>query len=193
MPRHDGQPTARERLLSPRQFITRDDAEEALEYAHDLVRLGGAVFRAAPALLNTGEWAANWGTGGSGYWFPEDWEQTAPGDGTALSRWRYGDALGFVTGHAFDVLDVDPRNGGDLDLAEVERLELMPTVYARAATPSGGEHLFIAVTGTRKTKRGGLDLQAGVDGEGHGFVFIAPTVRKSKVDGQIRPYVWRMP
>lgn len=191
MPRLDGQPTASERMHSPRQYVTRALANLGLEQARRLIRLGCPVFVARPALdRRSGEWDPSWGHGGSGYWLPEDWERTPANLGT-LDRYRWGDALGMVTGHALDVLDVDPRNGGDDDLAQLVELGLVPTAYGKAATPSGGVHLFTAPHGVRKTKRGGLDLQAGdAEGQGRGFVWIAPTVRRSKVSGQISPYVW---
>lgn len=194
MPRLDGQPAAGDRLHSPRRYLSRDEADAALAEAHRLIQLGCAVFIARPARdRRTLHWDANWGHGGSGYWLPEDWEST-PVSLSTLDRYQYGDALGLVTGHALDVLDVDPRNGGDADLAQLAELGLVPTAYAKAATPSGGVHLFTAPHRVRKTKRGGLDLQAGdAQGQGRGFVWIAPTVRRSKVDQQIRPYVWAEP
>src|SRR6185312_2457672 len=64
-------------------------------------------------------------------------------------------------------------------------------------TPSGGDHWLLAPTGLRKATGAtggflaGLDLQAGAaDGQGRGFVWIAPTVRRSKVDGELRAYEW---
>lgn len=192
MPRADGGVPASERLFHPRRFITPEEAEAGLAVARDLVRLGCPVGVAAPSLDQRGEWWQMGGIGGTGYWIPRDWEHT-PADLATLNRYRRGDALFMVTGYGLDVLDIDPRNGGDDDLAEVERLGLVPPSFARAATPSGGEHRFLAPLGVRKTKRGGLDLQAGVGGQGHGFVFIAPTVRRSKTDAQIRPYRWVEP
>lgn len=194
MPRLDGKPSAGDNIHSPRQYISRLDADAGLAQARRLIRLGCAVFVARPARdRSTLHWDASWGHGGSGYWLPEDWESTPVSLGT-LDRYQYGDALGLVTGHALDVLDVDPRNGGDDDFAKLVELGLVPTAYAVAATPSGGVHLFTAPHGVRKTKRGGLDLQAGdVEGNGRGFVWIAPTVRRSKVSGQVQAYRWVQP
>ncbi|MEJ1092193.1 bifunctional DNA primase/polymerase [Microbacterium istanbulense] len=194
MPRLDGKPSAGESIHSPRQYISREDADAGLAEARRLIRLGCAVFVARPARdRGTLHWDASWGHGGSGYWLPEDWESTPVSLGT-LDRYQYGDALGLVTGHALDVLDVDPRNGGDDDFAKLVELGLVPTAYAVAATPSGGVHLFTAPHGVRKTKRGGLDLQAGdAEGNGRGFVWIAPTVRRSKVSGQVQAYRWVQP
>ncbi|MEV7826441.1 bifunctional DNA primase/polymerase [Microbacterium enclense] len=190
MPRLDGSAPASERLFSPRHCISRHEAETAVSEARRLAGRGAAVFLARPATGRTGDWSPSGGHGGSGYWIPRSWELTRPGDTTALEQWRYGDALALVTGHEFDVIDIDPRNGGDRDLAELRSLGLVPPSYARADTPSGGTHLYVAAHGVHKTKRGGIDLQAGTNGEGHGFVWIAPTVRRSKADDQIRPYKW---
>jgi len=190
MPRLDGGTPASARTLTPRQFTDRDQAEKAVAEARRLVSQGAAVFLARPVVARTGDWSPSGGHGGSGYWIPRGWEQTRPGDFTALDQWRHGDALALVTGHLFDVLDVDPRNGGNRDLAQLRSLGLVPPVHAEADTPSGGVHLFVSALGVSKTKRGGIDLQAGSDGDGHGFVWIAPTVRRSKTDAQIRPYDW---
>lgn len=192
-PRIDGNPPASERLLSPRWYLTLEQAEADLDEARRLIRLGCPVGVARPALGRNGTWDPSWGTGGTGYWIPEGWEDTSVDLGT-LDRYRWGDALFMVTGHRLDVLDIDPRNGGDDDLAELERRGIIPPVVARAATPSGGQHLYVAPLGVRKTKRGGVDLQAGdTDGQGRGFVFLPGTVRRSKGDGQLRPYRWVQP
>lgn len=190
MPRLDGRPPASERMHLSRHYVTEVDADHALRVAADLIRLGAPVGLARPATFPGGDWNPTGGIGNSGHWVSRDWEQIEP-DPAVLRRYRRGDGLFMVTGHTFDVIDIDPRNGGDESYAELIRLGLVPKVYARAATPSGGEHLFIAATGARKTNRGGIDLQAGdAQGHGRGFVWIAPTVRRSKVDGVIRPYVW---
>jgi Bifunctional DNA primase/polymerase, N-terminal/AAA domain len=75
-------------------------------------------------------------------------------DGTSL--------IGVPTGAAYDVLDIDPRNGGDRWLAEHEH-RLPPTVWR--ITNSGGTHfLFKPHPGLRCTNGGiapGVDLKAG--------------------------------
>jgi hypothetical protein len=126
---------------------------------------------------------------------PTAWQQTAPGDLTPVTTWRPGLALCAVMGHAFDVLDVDPRHDGT-ESARSLRDQLgdsMPTIYARVATPSGGWHYWIAPLGVGKHTgfMPGLDLQGGKpDGTGRGFAFMPPTVRPSKADGVPRPYRW---
>ncbi len=70
---------------------------------------------------------------------------------------------------------------------------LVPRVYARAATPSGGSHEFIAPLGVG-TSTGflpGLDLKGGQpSGGSRGFVFLSPTVRRSKTTGMPVRYRW---
>ena len=82
----------------------------------------------------------------------------------------------------FDVVDVDPRNGG-LDswpLLLARLADEPPELFGIAATPSRGAHFWIASQGVAKTKLAkGIDLQAA-----GGFVFIAPTVRPSRAVGR---------
>jgi hypothetical protein len=109
------------------------------------------------------------------------WQETTCGQ----IRYRPGDAVYAVTGTAYDVLDVDPRNGG------VESFEAMaadlgdngPRVYCRVATPRGGQHLYIAPLGigSHNGIAPGIDLKGGyADGTGRGFVYFVPTERYGK-------------
>ena len=128
---------------------------------------------------------------------PRGWQNTEPGDPshTAIDAWKPGLALCAVTGVVFDVLDIDPRNGGRESFEKLDGLlgDAGPVVYGRVATPSGGHHLWIAGLGIRKLTGllPGIDLQCGdTDGEGRGFVFMPPTVRPSKVTGELAAYRW---
>jgi len=127
----------------------------------------------------------------TGYRPPRDWQRTRP-DPRAVDAWRPGMALAMVTGLGLDVVDIDPRNGGDpaaLDGA-------MPVVYGVALTPSGGAHAYIRSLGAAKRTGAlpGIDVQAGaLDGTGRGFVFLPPTVRASKATGLPAPYRWAAP
>lgn len=122
-----------------------------------------------------------------GFRLPRGWQNTEP-DPSAVDRWKPGDALCLVTGVLVDVIDVDPRNGGDLASLNGS----MPTTYGRQTTPSGGTHDLIATLGVPKARPfPGIDVQAGdADGEGRGFVFLAPTERPSKVTGEMGTYTW---
>jgi hypothetical protein len=151
------------------------DQREALDVAHRLVDMGVPLFVAKPNSLAPGE-----------FHYPSAWQTWRPRH-DVVDRWRPGDALCMVTGVVFDVIDIDPRNGGTkgfADLAKTLNWDVQggPEPYGQAATPSEGEHILIGRTFLTKGQPArGVDLQAGDEhGEGRGFVFIAPTVRPSK-------------
>lgn len=153
----------------------------ALEAARQLAAAGMPLFLAIPDP-----------SAPTGFRLPSGWQHSTP-DPTVVDTWRPGMALAAVCGLGLDVVDVDPRNGGtDAQLAGV-----LPTAYATAATPSDGVHYFVRSMGVRKGRphgTTGIDVQAGApDGQGRGFVFIAPTVRVSKTTGQPTAYRWTQP
>lgn len=148
--------------LSPEQT-------SALQIAHDLVDMGAPVFSAP--LHSSG-----------GFALPDAWQNYRPNH-AQVDRWKPGWCLAMVCGVVFDVLDVDPRNGGEEGWADLMEARAVPYLYGHAHTPSGGAHHLIARTHLAKTPKAarGVDLQAGADdGEGRGFVFIAPTVRLAR-------------
>jgi P4 family phage/plasmid primase-like protien len=123
-----------------------------------------------------------------GFTLPDRWQRTEPDPGV-VDRWRPGLALCAVMGCGLDAVDGDPRNGGDLSQLN----GTTPRVYAIAATPSGGNHLLVASlgTGSRDNVYPGIDVKSGLpDGSGRGFIFIAPTVRRSVVTGEPVAYRW---
>lgn len=171
--------------LPPDDLLTETEIEAAKETARNLIRAGVPLFLARPDP-----------TVESGYKPPEKWETSRPLL-DVVDRWRPGYALCAVGGHTCDFVDVDPRNGGDIDEAGLRAAGMWPTSYGRATTPSGGTHDIIAPLRIGKGKiTAGIDLQGGLpkpDGDGkthRGFVFIAPTVRVSKVDQAHRAYRW---
>lgn len=126
----------------------------------------------------------------------KQWQLSQPGT-SAITEWRPGDALCAVTGHRYDVFDFDPQNGGIFAdfLTECADRDIELAVQAITRTPSGGYHVWINSLGHRNSgPRGisqGVDYRGGTsDGKGRGFVFIAPTVKRSKTDGQLREYAW---
>ena len=166
------------------------DQMEALQIARDLIDMGVPIFTAKP----------NHGDKGGEFVYPSAWQTYKPNQ-RQVDIWRPGDALCMVTGVVFDVLDIDPRNGGAESLkALAEDLDWDggngPEGYGIALTPSAGEHQLLGRTLLAKTTKlgRGLDLQSGdLHGEGRGFVFIAPTVRISKYGpdkGQPVAYRW---
>jgi hypothetical protein len=151
----------------------------ALEVARSLAGAGVPLFLAQPDPAAA-----------TGFRLPKGWQHTEP-DPSVVDRWQPGLALCAVMGHGLDLADLDPRNASDgLDSPGLRAL--LPAAYGVAATPSGGLHLFVRSLGVHSSDGvlPGVDIKAGVDGKGHGFAFLAPTVRVSKVDGQPRPYRW---
>lgn len=164
----------------------------ALQHARHLASNGVPIFVAKQATDASGTWLPDGGHHGSGYWLPKKWQLTEA-DPDTIDSWRPGDALCAVMGHTVDLLDVDPRSGGDESLDRLRRAGAVPLAYAEAATPSGGSHFFIASMGVRSLDGllPGIDIKAGdPDGRGRGFAFIAPTEKLSKGNGTIIRYVW---
>lgn len=172
-----------------------DAAErDALHAARHLVDHGVPLFIARPALDESGVWDPTGGHNRCGYWLPPRWEATTP-DPSVVDRWRPGDALCAVMGHAVDGADVDPRHGGENTVAQLEAAGCWPRSYGRQATPSGGWHDLVMPLGvaSRDGVMDGLDIKAGTDGAGHGFLFLAPTVKLSKSTGEVGAYRWTVP
>lgn len=151
-------------------------AASALDVARGLAQAGCVLFRAPSMRL------------------PARWQESRPGPDSleAVADWRPGDGLALVGGTVFDVLDVDPRNGGTASEASLREAGLWPRAYGVASTPSGGTHHLIRALGIGKcVAASGIDLQGGrPDGTGRGFVWLAPTVRASKLDGVPHAYEW---
>lgn len=152
----------------------------ALRVARQLLQAGATLFVTYPDPEEK-----------SGYKLRKNWAGL-PRDENVLRSWRPGYGLAMVCGGPFDVIDIDPRNGGSLQVLRDAPFTL-PKVYAEVRTPSGGVHLYIAALNVHKAGNilPGIDLQAGAeDGRGRGFVFLPPTSRVSKEDGETREYTW---
>jgi P4 family phage/plasmid primase-like protien len=165
------------------------EIDYALDIARALVQVGVPVFWAPAATEHDGE---HWRK--LGFVLPKGWDATPQGDESAIDAWRPGDALAAVMGHGLDLLDVDKQNGGTLPEGFT-----LPRIYAVAATPSGGVHGFIRSlgVGSRDGVFPGVDVKGGGDPNakkgGHGFAFIAPTVKVSKTTGEPASYRWATP
>jgi hypothetical protein len=87
------------------------------------------------------------------------------------SRWpdaNVGILLGAVAGMV--AIDVDPRNGGDASLAELEAEYGALPATVEALTGGGGRHLFFAHAGGKLAGR----LRAGIDVKADGGYVVAP-------------------
>jgi hypothetical protein len=97
-----------------------------------------------------------------------------------LERWKVGWMLGALTGVTFDVIDVDPRNGGDESLEELRHL--IPPVAGEVTTPGGGRHYYVPVTGHQTVRAGGIDYL------GRGALIYLPGTERPKYGGA--GYAW---
>ncbi len=112
-----------------------------------------------------------------------EWRAQATTDEPTIRAWaeRWPSAnVGVVTGDGFLVVDIDPRHGGDVSLAAVERKHGPLPMTVTAETGGGGLHLFfrtpagVAFTNTRGALPGGIDVR----GNG-GYVVAAGSVHPS--------------
>ena len=123
---------------------------------------------------------------------PRAW-QSSRADDSCLDRWRPGWAICLVAGSGFDVVDVDTKNGADVDEQLLSMQASGVQVLGRADTPSGGAHLFVMSTGICSSSRPrmGVDFRGrGLDGSGSGFVYLSGTQRP-RYSG--RGYTWICP
>ena len=160
--------------------------EYALEIARQIAAAGVPVWCAYPD--PEGKTLSGKATG---YALPTGWEKNAANP-SYVNAWRPGMALCATMGHGLDLADGDPRHGGDLAAID----GMTPRIRGRQATPSGGEHWLVSSMGVRSRDAvlPGIDVKAGDEnGQGVGFAFIAPTIRKSKVTGELIAYRWIEP
>ena len=151
---------------------------QALEIARELIAAGIPVFAAAPCPEN----CKTPGHSRMEFHLPRDWQKIPPSE-AHLNRWKPGWALAAVSGRAADFIDVDDHHGGDVSWKTIQQSGGAPRVFGMQRTPSGGRHYMISPLRERGANGflPGLDYQGGdADGEGRCFVWIAPTVKRSK-------------
>lgn len=190
-------------MIKATHDVVGEDTQAALDIAASFIAAGVPIFSAPPCPAAHGGTCPRPGHAGGKeeYDLPPKWQLTVPST-VWLDKWQPGWALAAVGGHAGDFLDEDPRSGGEASIATLSASGHMPTVYGVQNTPSGGRHYLIAPLREHKATPAtpdlpGLDYQGGApDGGGRGFVWIAPTVRRSKnLDhmGERRAYTWAQP
>ena len=82
---------------------------------------------------------------GDEFFRPKGWPTlTAEGNEERLRDFRKGMAVCANTGGVVTVIDVDPRNGGDIEKVRALLARLGVRVFAEIASPSGGRHFYIA-------------------------------------------------
>ena len=160
------------------------DPDKDLDIARDLARAGVPIFVAHKDSTHP-----------TGFRIPNNW-QHAEAHPDAIDAWRPGDALCAVMGVVCDGIDVDAHKGGTKVEHLLRAASLWPRSHGRVLTPSGGTHDYIARlrVGSKDNFDTGLDIKGGRDGDiadaGRGFLFMPPTERRSKVDGEARAYTW---
>jgi putative DNA primase/helicase len=119
------------------------------------------------------------------------WSKVATADPTIIRQWweRWPDAnIGVATGKVsgLAVLDVDPRNGGDEVLEDLERREGDLPATVESLTGGGGRHvLFRYPEGGVRSRNG---LAEGLDLKSDGGYFVAPASRHAAG----RTYQWEL-
>ena len=121
-----------------------------------------------------------------------DWVNQATIDPTTIRRWwatnpLYG--VGIVTGERSGIwaVDVDPRDGGDDSLADLEAAHTKLPDTIESITGSNGRHLIFKWPGFNPgTNAGQLGPGLDIRGEG-GFIVAPPTIHPNG-----RKYVWEI-
>jgi hypothetical protein len=142
-----------------------------------LVNLGAAV------------WVASVGRREVEFHRPSGWQKlTGEGTRDRISQFRPGMALCVNTGGSVVVVDVDPRNGGDIEKVRNLLADLKVRVFAEVVTPSGGQHFYIAGHPALSTvhstiKNGKLPGFPGVDVQSFGANVFLPGTQRPKYGG----------
>ena len=121
--------------------------------------------------------------------YPTGWQRTEVHNSN-LDQAAPGCAFGILGGHGVDVIDVDPRNGGDVEEVHADLLAFKVPIIAIVSTPGGGAHFYISSTGrAKKTNLApGVDYIGGTsEGKSRGFTFAPGTTRPKYPNGR---YTW---
>lgn len=115
---------------------------------------------------------------------PKRWQETTPEQYDLWSASRSG-AFGVVTGHGLDVLDVDPRNGGDVNAVLDALRKYRVPVIGIANTPGGGIHVYLPSSRTPVP----VKFSTGIEYLSKGQFAFAPPSTRPKYPGA--RYRWR--
>jgi hypothetical protein len=112
-----------------------------------LAKTDPAAFRFVRTLITLGVavWVASPGVRTEEFHPPMGWQKmTGEGNHDRIARFQAGMALCANTGSVVAVVDVDPRNGGDVVKVRDLLATLGVRIFAEIATPGGGRHFYIA-------------------------------------------------
>ena len=133
---------------------------------------------------------ANRADDGREFCHPPGWSSfTSDGNAARLAKRRPGDAVCAVVGDPFAVLDVDTRNGGDVEAVRLLLGVLGIRIYAEESTPGGGAHFWVAgdpdlPTVHATAGRDGLRGMPGVELLCHGAMVYLPGTQRPKYGGR---------
>ncbi|RMH83120.1 MAG: hypothetical protein D6683_02445 [Actinomyces sp.] len=121
-----------------------------------------------------------------------DWPRRATTDAQVIIDWlegHPGDNIGILTGERSGiwVLDIDPRNGGDEALADLEAQHGQIDAGVEVLTGGGGRHLYFRYPADRRVHSGPLALGLDVKADG-GQVLAPPSVHPDTG----RPYTFEV-
>lgn len=117
---------------------------------------------------------------------PKNWTGLATTDLTTVDRWWREcppSNVGIATGGPLAVLDVDPRNGGDLTLKRLEREHGALPHTANVASGGGGWHFYFAAAEDIPSR----DVGDGLELKAAGRQVVAPP----SIHASGREYAWR--
>jgi hypothetical protein len=162
--------------LTPSADLQRD-RRAADKFVVKLLRLTGAVL-----------WLARPG-GDNEFIRPAGWQKlTTAGNHERLKHFRPGMAICLNTGGVVAVVDVDPRNGGDVAKVDQLLVTLGVRVFGAVVTPSGGKHFYVAGHADLRSVHSGasnpkLPGFPGVDIQSSGCNVFLPRTQRPKYKG----------
>lgn len=118
---------------------------------------------------------------------PRQWQDAwAEHNDIRLAGFEVGRCLCANTGGRLVVIDVDPRNGGDLEAVRQWLSGLGVRIFADVITPSGGRHFYVDAAWREDfhTVHGKLPGMPGVDLQAKGANVFLPGTRRPKYDGK---------
>jgi hypothetical protein len=124
--------------------------------------------------------------GGEEFIRPGKWQKISiDGNLVRIRKYKPGDAICAVMGGTVAAVDVDPRNGGDVDAVRHLLDGLNVRVFAENATPGDGRHLFVAGHPELASVHSpGLIGYPGVDIQSFDTHVFLPGTRRPKYNGK---------
>ncbi|WP_343577472.1 AAA family ATPase [Mycobacterium sp.] len=174
-----------------------EDVQIALAFIEHLAELGVSLFSAEPGgrreiVPNDAgelEEVTLRQPGDPEFVRPKGWPSlTAEGNEARIGEYRFGQALCAICGKPIAVVDVDPRNGGDVERVQALLAELRVRIFAEVTTPGGGRHFYVAghedLPSTSWKKGDELAEFSGLDIQSHGRNVFLPLTKRLKYPGK---------